>query len=644
MANLPPVYEILARSDNPAADDALAEALPRLRDPYLTHAVTVLLQRGNSAGVSRLLARYESLPVSLRGLVIAAAGRLAPALRVAVHAVEVDARVAALHVVRESTQVGLADIAAGGLHDAAPRVREAAALALLSLADRYTRQNSETIAALHDSGPSEPRTLAGVTGALHLLAEERRVMEAALQNALGCFSDHRRTEIVEAAAILALEFPAAMLDPGSSRRAAFMPALKEILESSNDPRLAGFVCQALTRPDLRTAALRRIENGRDASFFANLLRCRWLLADAAIAKALGQVRRLAWISVSPDPVFELPEELQTAFPAWLMAMGLPTDFKVDTLIALLGRESSDLARAAVFALARIDGQSATRALERASKMPDPRGQKIAAAALAQRARVGRQTSRHLVGRQYASRDEQRRDTFAYIWENFDHLQPVVARALGRRFGRDIGKLAIEVRGLLLGPSAETRCRALKMIVALGVSKAFVGESASLATDEDSYVRATAMLALGQAGGPTSRRILERALSDSDTRVVANAVEGMDRLGTDARVEVLGPLLEHGDNRVRANAVRALVRRRVPQAARALVSMLGDPRRAHRESALWLIDRLQLIMMLRRVQELAATDTDSGVRQRAAEVAKRLMQRATARKMGAQSAAAQGARS
>jgi hypothetical protein len=53
-------------------------------------------------------------------------------------------------------------------------------------------------------------------------------------------------------------------------------------------------------------------------------------------------------------------------------------------------------------------------------------------------------------------------------------------------------------------------------------------------------------------------------------------------------------------------------------------MLDDPARAHRLSALWVIERLRLRTLLHRILELSRSDPDERVRQRAQRVFRDLL--------------------
>ncbi|HBC75402.1 MAG TPA: hypothetical protein DC017_11250 [Candidatus Wallbacteria bacterium] len=76
-------------------------------------------------------------------------------------------------------------------------------------------------------------------------------------------------------------------------------------------------------------------------------------------------------------------------------------------------------------------------------------------------------------------------------------------------------------------------------------------------EEDPYIRATYVSAIGRLGDESNMGDIISFLSDPDFRVLANAVEALERLGNPQCVEALVKLISHKDNRVRANVIKAL---------------------------------------------------------------------------------------
>ena len=113
-------------------------------------------------------------------------------------------------------------------------------------------------------------------------------------------------------------------------------------------------------------------------------------------------------------------------------------------------------------------------------------------------------------------------------------------------------------------------------------------------------------------------MLRAALSDQDQRVQANAIEAIDVVGGTDEIGLLRPKLDADNNRVRANAVHVLLKRRVREAATALLEMLNHPNRGFRLSAVWLARQMRLRTLLPRIEAMAQTDPDPQVRRRAEE--------------------------
>ena len=71
--------------------------------------------------------------------------------------------------------------------------------------------------------------------------------------------------------------------------------------------------------------------------------------------------------------------------------------------------------------------------------------------------------------------------------------------------------------------------------------------------------------------------------------------------------------------MRATAIAALLKSQSADAAEALLDMLNHPSGAHRISALWVVERLGLASVMRRLEEMAEADPDDRVRRRAQRV-------------------------
>ena len=181
----------------------------------------------------------------------------------------------------------------------------------------------------------------------------------------------------------------------------------------------------------------------------------------------------------------------------------------------------------------------------------------------------------------------------------------------------------QVQIKLLSQKPADRLRSLRMIMVLCISEHFQRDVFAIANDKLPEIRAAAMATLGQIGGETARRILQRALSDDTPIVQATGIDALDAMQARGRDEWVTPLTQSSDSDVRAAAVRCLLRMRVPQAAVALMSMLTDASADHRCAALWVADRLKLYTLASRIQTMSRSDPDRRIARIASHVARRL---------------------
>ncbi len=108
---------------------------------------------------------------------------------------------------------------------------------------------------------------------------------------------------------------------------------------------------------------------------------------------------------------------------------------------------------------------------------------------------------------------------------------------------------------------------------------------------------------------------------------ANAVESYAKSSqahsapTEAATQ-LRQMVNAKSNRVRANAIMALLQMRVRDGAESLLKMLNSPSSGHRTSALWVVEHLNLALMMERLMTLAESDPDIRVKRRAQRIAEK----------------------
>lgn len=195
--------------------------------------------------------------------------------------------------------------------------------------------------------------------------------------------------------------------------------------------------------------------------------------------------------------------------------------------------------------------------------------------------------------------------------------PVAART---RLARNRVGMFAAIRENLRSQRTDDVLGALHLAHRLTLAGSLHADLIPLASSADTRVAAMALTILGHESDPGSLRAIRAGLEHTDGRVRASALEALSRRepGDGAFERCM-----HDDvPRVRAVAIRHLLRRDGAgfPASHALAEMLGDPRPAHRISALWVVERLRHAELAQRVADIAARDDHPAVRERAARCA------------------------
>jgi HEAT repeat protein len=328
-----------------------------------------------------------------------------------------------------------------------------------------------------------------------------------------------------------------------------------------------------------------------------------------------------------------PHEIQ-GLPAWIMALGLDDDQRLEALRPLLHAENSAtrlFALRRLIALAEADpGQPLLDVIAQACHDP--------------KAPLARMALNYVLRRDYADRDRLLGELlasphpsvraiasrqfapvgFARLWHSWPQMDRSRRQAAGRALWKIDPDLPRQIEEKLASPDRGVRLRALSMIEELNHGNAFEQTLTRLTQDPDRYVASAATKALGTAGSEQAAASLQQVLDHPDSRVRANAVEALDQLNSNRHLQQLAAMASDEDNRPRANAIKSLMDMETGKAMAALTHMLADDRTEHRNSALWLVETIGLVEVARQVGELAAYDPDPDVRTRATQAARQLL--------------------
>jgi HEAT repeat protein len=503
-----------------------------------------------------------------------------------------------------------------GLRSASSDTRARAASSLRELARHVTQQVEQEA---FDTG-----WLIGVEDRYREFAvvrADQNLLATALSDALVDYDTHRRLAVVEAIGALSLYLEPELAAEACKPRSKFWGALLDQLTHDPQPCLAALTLQALQMKQVRPAIAKIISNCRADEFMTSVIRYSWMLGDPAIRAGCRSITHLAWLDEGPGPILEMNgADLQRAV-RFFECTRIPEAQRIEWYKAILLSDHQDKQADALFALAGINNEESSEALRVVMDWADPKLAGIAARVLlarkeietpndAGRCRAGNTTEGTPANGQRRGAD------FEEYWSGFDRMSELLRLFHGRRLlshdPRFMESLGVKLRS----SDSRERARAINIIRHLSLVERFREAVIECARDSNRFVRSSAVKAVGQLHTPASEHLLSEALRDSDRRVRANAIEALDEARSPQRADKIRSSLADSDHRVRAAAIKTLLNLRVREAAEELLRMLDHPSRAHRASALWVIEKNGLAGIADRVASMAQNDPDETIRQRA----------------------------
>ena len=632
MSDRSALFMFLRDSGDPAADDALLEALASSDEQTTGWAVEALLARGTHRGLRGLVERIHLINEPHVKRLLDVSDRLFTVLREATQTRYEQTWLNVLELIRKGELYRASYLLESALHQRSVKVREYACQTLVALTDRLLSRASADVPP--EDGESQ-RDDATLVARIESRLEDRHQLAASLESALAVFEAHRQEDVVRTSMWLADDMGARFWSLLSSPGGRLGRVAIKILGEPLSPRMVPFAMLALGRNVFRQQVADALSSARDPEFIKAWFGQSWRFAQAKVARGMAWVRTPACLTREVFEGTTLDPASQRLFGRWLTATGVAAEAKL-RLLHDVCRQGAVAARAsalgallqweepgATFLLKRIatDGPEDVRnsaRLELARRLPNEYPlDRLVASLLPEGAATGQRTPEVLEthGAQVAR--------FEDYWTIFDSLDRSQRQELGREVLAASSDTALQLRQHLLNSDAVGKVRALCMTRTLDLAGALEEDICRLFKDASPEVRSAVVSALGKVASPASRRILYDALSDDDSRVRANAVEAIDWMGDRSPTGRLLPLLASSNNRERANAVRALLKLGVREAAETLLRMLADEDRTHRVSALWLVENLGLMPLATRVARMAASDIDAQVRARAERLAGRL---------------------
>lgn len=594
------LYDIVAASENLAADSAFIAALPLLNPALQELAIQKIIARAAPGGLNDLVALFGKSDPGLRTRILDRIADLYDGARACMTSDSVDARLSAVDVIQSANETGLAYLLSNALTLRCPRTTRAASTAILCMTRTLLARRAETV---------------GVAGRRVVEQDARRLADA-LVWALESWSAHFRTEVLIASMWLCDLTGTTLFEKAANPRLNLAHGLRETLRQHAGPAMAPFVLRALPHAGLRSAALHELAENADAAFADRLFDEMWVTHDPAVARACNWIRRLAFLGDGCPLLRRLtgPRAGKALRLITLSGIG-SADEKLNVFRFLMNNGTPDVADAALWEISRLEGPGPVELLQRVARRDRNEGSRIASLELFRRDPLHWRDEMppSPVVTPTNESDEPVLDFQSY-WDRYEDMSAEDRVRIGRRLYSLSHGFDALLRAKLTSGAVDDRLKAMTIVRTLGASSDYDEVIYRLSHDPDEKVRSLCVSLLAQLEGVIARRILRRTLDDPDPRVQANAVEVLAAI--EAADAPLDRMLDADHNRVRANAIKALLPRRVRLAAVALLKMLASTSPHQRVSALWVVQHLALASAIPRVREMAASDPDPRVRERA----------------------------
>lgn len=614
--SLPPIFRWLAEQENIAASDALAAALPDVEPGLAATVADTLMKRSDEEAPAGLIAQYHRLSPDVKRLCVERVDRWFQDLGRAIKHVDEGVRANAVAIITDAADPRLAYLLTIALRDPQPRVRAAAAAGLRAVCDRAVSERERFMAAAREANWCDAARTAELQAMCTEMLRSFSYIVPALEQAMDSFQHHLRTEVLEPVVWCFRHVQSRHASLHAVARARLDWAVCDVFSSSLAGRNAEFAWLALRYGELKSKIAGAIRTSRSPEFMTALIDRAWMTGDAEIRRGLHAVQKMAWLDGGADATFDRDGVDPDKLVRLVRASGISGDQQAHLFRSMvLGAVSPGAQRAGLWGLVAVETPLATQTLKTVAEWNDDALAPIATWELLRRCPQELHALLHRRRRGAGDAEAPVGLSFEAFWDTYDRLGDAQRTAAAKTLVGSPEDIANRLRRRIrLSP--EDRRRAIGIVRTLGWEAEFGDEIAALARDADSAVRSAAVAALASLHTPAARRSTRDALEDPDDRVQANAIEALAPDQIVVQAPALNQKLHHRDNRVRANAVKRLLEVKAPDAARALIEMLDDANRAHRTSALWIVERLKLSTLYERIETMAAKDPDARIRTRA----------------------------
>jgi HEAT repeat protein len=170
------------------------------------------------------------------------------------------------------------------------------------------------------------------------------------------------------------------------------------------------------------------------------------------------------------------------------------------------------------------------------------------------------------------------------------------------------------KGLLFSEDSQVRLQEIHRIVRDQDQSAYKDLEERLVIEEDNYVKASLILALGQVGQESALPVIRTFLTDSIPRLRANAVEALTGFGKKEYLVNVLLLLDDSNNRARANAIIALKDMPYVNVLEPLHNMVCSKELLNRQSAFYAITEIGTLGAFKLLEDLARHSEEKNLKE------------------------------
>ena len=602
------ILKQLGKSHNTAVERVVEQALTHEAAPEAVDLGRVLLERGRRPGWIALIRHFDRLGEGLQRELMERPRELFGPLAETIDQTTGEARANVIRIVERAADAKLVFLLAEALMDSRAEVRELAAGTLLEAIRKWRIQGYLS--------PLAPET-------------ETASLRKAIDYALERCKTHRQVPAVQAALIFERQQEGPTWAVFEDQYAEATRAGNLLLRNPTDALLAPALLLGLGSA-LRSAAMQGIASCEIGEMGAALARESFRLIDPVIenaAQAIGNIKALAspkrdvpWTPETWPGWLRLIEHLGLQLPlklAWLTRMletpGATSVQKMLTLRAVAALEAPETLQILATYVADADERVA-RVAARALLSRGKNDAKIYASALA--------ASPHVCVRKLVTLAVGP-TRFDKLWSTYTKLPPALQVNSARTLATKETNFPTQLREKLSSVDAGETLQGLRLLGTLPDVRPYRDDIVRLCAHGDPRISSGAVKLVGKLDDPALLDLLEAAARNSDPRVRANAIEAMEELRVANRSQQVLAMLNSRHNRERANAIKAISQFDFHTARETLSKMLLDANPLHRISAMWVVEQLGVLDIVRQVTTLARRDPNAHARGRAAEMVERI---------------------